>query len=202
MNKSFILLATILLFLTSAAGSRAASTSISTAFEGKIFDPGHLKPRDSVLKVHEGDSAPDFELQSIHRGAIRLSSFRGHKNVLLSFVPAAWTPVCSGQWPGYNILKDLFDQHDTILLGISTDNRPTLFAWTQEMGGLWFPVLSDFWPHGAVAHRYGVLRSDGTAERALIFIDKKGLIRHIHVGDINVRPKLELINEQLKRLAP
>jgi peroxiredoxin (alkyl hydroperoxide reductase subunit C) len=47
------------------------------------------------------------------------------------------------------------------------------------MGELWFPVLSDFWPHGAVADQYGVLRSDGVAERALIFIDKKGIIRDI-----------------------
>ncbi len=67
---------------------------------------------------------------------------------------------------------------------------------------VWFPVLSDFWPHGDVAQRYGVLRSEDTAERALIFIDKKGIIRHIHVGDINQRPKLDLIAEQLERLPP
>jgi peroxiredoxin len=198
MNKLYVTLTAAFLFLSGAAGLDAAST----AFEGKIFDTGPLKPRDSLLKVAVGDSAPDFELPSVLGEPVRLSSFRGRKNVLLSFVPAAWTPVCSDQWPGYNILKDLFDQHDTILLGISTDNRPSLFAWIEQMGGLWFPVLSDFWPHGAVADRFGVLRTDGTAERALIFIDKKGLIRHIHVGDINVRPKLELINEQLERLAP
>ena len=182
----------------------AASTlyAASTAFEEKVYDPGPLLPRDSTIKVVVGERAPDFELLAVSGERIRLSSFAGQKNVLLSFVPAAWTPVCSDQWPGYNLLKALFDQHETQLLGIATDNLPSLFAWIQQMGGLWFPVLSDFWPHGAVADRYGVLRSDGTAERALIFIDKKGLIRHIHVGDINVRPKLDLIVEQLERLAP
>jgi len=78
------------------------------------------------------------------------------------------------QWPGYNIVKDLFDANDAVLLGITVDNIPTLFAWTNQMGKLWFPVLSDFWPHGAVADTYGVLRSDGTSERAIFVIDKGG----------------------------
>jgi len=83
----------------------------------------------------------------------------------------------------------LFEQHDAILLGITVDNIPTLFAWTQQMGSeLWFPVLSDFWPHGAVASKYGLLRSDGVSERALIFIDKRGIIRDILITDINKRP--------------
>jgi peroxiredoxin (alkyl hydroperoxide reductase subunit C) len=179
-----------------------ALNAASTAFEGRIYDPGPLKPRDSIIKVKVGEVAPDFELKGIDGESVRLSTYRGQKNVLLSFVPAAWTPVCSDQWPGYNLLEALFDTHETILLGITTDNLPSLFAWTRQMGGLWFPVLSDFWPHGAVADRYGVLRSDGTAERALIFIDKLGRIHHIHVGDINLRPKLDLIVEQLGRLAP
>ncbi|MBW1674250.1 MAG: redoxin domain-containing protein, partial [Deltaproteobacteria bacterium] len=65
---------------------------------------------------------------------------------------------------------------------------------------LWFPVLSDFWPHGAVAGRYGVLRSDGITERALFVIDKKGIIRYIGVGDINKRPRLETLVRELEKL--
>jgi peroxiredoxin len=173
----------------------------SLAFEGQIFDPGHLKPRDSRLTVHAGDRAPDFELAAIDGSRVKLSDFRGRRNVVISFIPAAWTPVCSDQWPGYNLAKPLFESHNTILLGISVDNRATLFAWTRQMGDLWFPVLSDFWPHGAVAAKFGVLRSDGLAERALIFIDIHGVISHIHVSDINKRPHLELIAEQLERLS-
>jgi peroxiredoxin (alkyl hydroperoxide reductase subunit C) len=120
--------------------------------------------------------------------------------VVISFVPAAWTPVCSDQWPGYNIIKDIFDQNDTILLGITVDNIPTLFAWTNQMGKLWFPVLSDFWPHGGVAKKYGVLRSTGVSERALFVIDKKGIIRYIDVHDINKRPPLEDLVNELEKL--
>jgi peroxiredoxin (alkyl hydroperoxide reductase subunit C) len=68
------------------------------------------------------------------------------------------------------------------------------------MGGLWFPVLSDFWPHGRVADTYGVLRSDGTSERALFVIDKAGVIRYIDVHDINDRPGLEALVRALERL--
>jgi peroxiredoxin len=165
-----------------------------------IYKPGELKPRDSELKVSVGDKAPDFTLPSINHGEISLRSYLGKSNVVLSFVPAAWTPVCSGQWPGYNIAQELFDANQTILLGISVDNIPTLWAWTREMGTLWFPVLSDFWPHGEVASRYGVLRGDGTAERALFVIDKRGIIRYIDVHDINASPRLEVLIRELEKL--
>jgi peroxiredoxin len=173
---------------------------LSDVFKNNIYNPGLLKPTDSVLKVKVGDRAPDFSLPSVSGGRISLSQYRGKKNVVLSFVPAAWTPVCSDQWPGYNIVKDIFDSNDAILLGITVDNIPTLFAWTNQMGALWFPVLSDFWPHGAVADRFGVLRSDGVSERAVFVIDKKGVIQYIGVNDINKRPRLEILVKELERL--
>lgn len=165
-----------------------------------IYNPGKLKPVDSKLKVKIGDVAPDFRLRSVNGREISLKSFRGQKNVVLSFVPAAFTPVCSAQWPGYNLVQDLFQKHDAVLLGISTDNIPSLYAWTQEMGDIRFEVLSDFYPHGAVANAYGVLRRDGTAERALFIVDKKGVIRYIDVHDINERPPLEDLAAALNRL--
>ncbi|MBN2178670.1 MAG: redoxin domain-containing protein [Deltaproteobacteria bacterium] len=173
---------------------------LSDVFKENIYVPEKLAPTDSVLKVAVGEKAPDFTLPSVHHGKISLSQFIGKKNVVISFVPAAWTPVCSDQWPGYNIVKDLFDENDAILLGITADNIPTLFAWTNQMGELWFPVLSDFWPHGGTASKYGVLRSDGTTERAIFVIDKKGYIRYIDVHNINKRPPLESIMSELKKL--
>jgi len=182
----------------------ARSYGRSDIFKEDIYDPGTLKPRDSVLKVKVGDRAPDFILPAVSDGKVSLSQYLNKMNVVLSFVPAAWTPVCSDQWPGYNIVKKIFDQHDAILLAISVDNIPTLFAWTHQMvtdgGNLWFPVLSDFWPHGAVAHKYGVLRSDGMSERAIFVIDKKGVIQYIDVHDINQRPPLEGIVRELEKL--
>ena len=172
----------------------------SEAYKENIYNPGQLKPTDSLLKVKVGDPAPDFTLPAVSGGQISLSQYRGNKHVVLSFVPAAWTPVCSDQWPGYNIAKDFFEKNDATLLGITVDNIPTLYAWTQQMGKLWFPVLSDFWPHGAVAKKYGVLRSDGVTERAVFVIDKRGIIRYIDVHDINLRPRMEVLVEELQKL--
>jgi len=174
--------------------------ALSEAYKNNIYNPGELKPVDSVLKVKVGDAAPDFSLKAVSGKTISLKDYYGKKNVVLSFVPAAWTPVCSDQWPGYNIVKDIFDMNDAVLLGISVDNIPTLYSWTNQMGNLWFEVLSDFWPHGAVAEKLGVLRSEGVTERALFVIDKKGVIRYIDVHNINERPPLEMLVRELQKL--
>ncbi len=178
-----------------------APGSLRAELADSVYNPGELPPTDSVLKVAVGDAAPDFALPSISGEAVRLSDFKGKKNVVLSFVPAAWTPVCSDQWPGYDLVRDIFDKHDAVILGISVDNIPSLHAWVLEMNGVWFPVLSDFWPHGGAAQEYGVLRSDGAAERALFVIDKQGIIRHIDVHDINKRPPLETLVKALEQLS-
>ena len=176
----------------------------SSGFKDNIYPVGKLKPRDSVLTLKVGDSAPDFTLPAVDGGTITLSQYREKKNVVISFVPAAWTPVCSDQWPGYNLAQDLFVKNDAILLGITVDNIPTLYSWTKQMCNpgekLWFPVLSDFYPHGDVASKYGVLRSNGVSERALFVIDKKGTIRYIDVHDINQRPPLDALATALENL--
>ena len=172
----------------------------SEQFKDMIYDSGKLEPVDSRTTLAVGDNAPDFSLPSLSGEKVTLSQFHGKKNVVISFVPAAWTPVCSEQWPGYNIIKDVFDAGDAILLGITVDNIPTLHAWTEQMGGVWFPVLSDFWPHGKVAEEYGILRSDGTSERALFVIDKQGVLRYVDVHDINERPDLETLVREIGKL--
>ena len=176
------------------------AAALSDAYKNNIYQTGKQKPTDSVLKVKVGDKAPDFTLPSVSGKKISLKNYRGKKNVVLSFVPAAWTPVCSDQWPGYNIVKDIFNENKATLLGISVDNIPTLHSWINQMGELWFEVLSDFWPHGQVAEKFGILRSNGTAERAIIIIDKKGIIRYIDVHNINERPPLESIVRELEKL--
>jgi peroxiredoxin (alkyl hydroperoxide reductase subunit C) len=172
----------------------------SGTFGGHVYDMGKRKPIDSELKVKTGRPAPDFTLPSVSGKKISLSQYKGKKNVVISFVPAAFTTVCSLQWPGYDIVKDAFDEGDAILLGITVDNIPTLHAWTRQMGGVWFEVLSDFWPHGAVADKYGVLRSDGLAERALFFIDKEGILRAILEMDINQKPDFAACAVELNKL--
>jgi len=194
------LIASLPVMLLALFFSSAITYSASEQFKGKIYDTGTLKPVDSRTKLKAGMPAPSFTIPSITGEKISLADYRGKKNVVLSFVPAAWTPVCSDQWPGYNLLQDVFEKNDAVLLGITVDNLPTLHAWTQEMGDLWFPVLSDFWPHGAVAKKYGVLRSNGVSERAIFLIDKKGIIRYVDVHDINKRPTLEVLVRELEKL--
>lgn len=188
-----LLVVVALVFLQAVSGAGAE-------FEEFIYDPGVLSPVDSELKVAVGEEAPDFTLPSITGIDVTLSDYRGKSNVVLSFVPAAWTPVCSDQWPGYVIADKLFREHNTTLIGITVDNIPTLFAWTREMGNIWFDVVSDFWPHGEVAETYGVLRTDGTSERALFLIDTEGIIRYIDVYDINERPDLGDLVEAMEAL--
>jgi len=194
MKKKIILAALLICFLAPGA------FALSDVFKNNVYETGELKPQDSVLKVKVGQPAPDLTLKAVSGKTISLKDYRGKKNVVISFVPAAWTPVCSDQWPGYNIVKDIFDVNDAVLLGISVDNIPTLYSWTNQMGHLWFDVLSDFWPHGAVADKFGVLRSDGISERAILIIDKKSIIRYIDVHNINKRPPLESIVRELEKL--
>ena len=194
---------TLALFLAPALavpGTASAQDPAHPVPRDDIYCPPALPPVDSATHLRVGDPAPDFDLPCISGGRVRLSDYRGRSNVLVSFVPAAWTPVCSDQWPGYNLARELFELHDTVILGLSADNVPTLFAWVHEMGGLWFPVLSDFWPHGATARAYGVLRGDGTSERALFLVDRQGVIRFMDVHDINTRPDLGQIAKALEAL--
>jgi len=181
-------------------GLASSAIGLSEQFQGRIFQGEKLKPVDSQPKLKVGDKAPDFTLPSLSGEPVSLHQFLGKKNVVISFVPAAWTPVCSEQWPGYNIVKGLFEAADATIIGITTDNIATLYAWTEQMGGVWFPVLSDFWPHGQVAGEYGVLRSGGVSERALFIIDKQGIVRYIDIHDINERPNLETLIGELQKV--
>ncbi len=165
-----------------------------------IYSMKVMEPTDSKLAVKVGDKAPDFSLPTVEGETIRLSDFRNKKNVVLSFVPAAWTPVCSEQWPEYNDNKPIFDKSETMLIGLSVDNIPSLYSWTGTMGALWFPVASDFHPHGKVAKSYGVLRSSGMTERAVLLIDKGGIIRYIEVHDINSKPDIAALKKALGKL--
>jgi peroxiredoxin len=194
MKKKTILAFLFICFFTSSAHA------LSEAYKNNIYNPGQLKPVDSVLKVKVGQKSPDFTLKAVSGKMVSLKDYYEKKNVVISFVPAAWTPVCSDQWPGYNIVQDVFDGNNSVLLGITVDNIPTLYSWTNQMGKLWFEVLSDFWPHGAVAEKFGVLRSDGVTERALFVIDKKGIIRYMDVHNINQRPPLETLIRELEKV--
>ena len=92
---------------------------------------------------------------------------------------------------------------DTQVLGISVDHVPCLKAWADSLGGIEkYPLLSDFWPHGAVARQYGVLREVGSSERAIFIIDKQGCIRYIDMHDVDSQPDNQVLFNELRRIDP
>ena len=129
------------------------------------------------MALKPGDEAPDFELRSHRGGTVRLSDYRGKKNVVLAFHPLAFTPVCATQMSGYESDMTRLEQADAVVLGVSIDPQPSKAAWAQTLGSISFDLLSDFHPHGEVAQKYGVFRQkEGFSERAVFVIDKDGLI--------------------------
>jgi alkyl hydroperoxide reductase subunit AhpC len=86
-------------------------------------------------------------------------------------------------------------------VGVSTDPRPSIVAWAQSLGGISYPLLSDFYPHGAVARQYGVFDDErGMAQRAIVIIDRDGVVRYVDVHAIGEQPDEEQIFEQLAAL--
>ncbi|MEZ5358368.1 MAG: peroxiredoxin [Candidatus Zixiibacteriota bacterium] len=151
-----------------------------------------------MLKV--GDKAPDFTLPSHLGRTVTLSEFRGKKNVLLAFYPLNWTPICSGQIPGYQEMLDRFNDMNTQVLAVSVDSVPSHQSWAYSMGGIDYPLLSDFWPHGAIAEKYEAMTSAGHTERVIIVIDKEGIIRYIDYHDIDDEPDVEEVFKVLRKL--
>jgi peroxiredoxin len=146
-----------------------------------------------------GSEAPDFTLETHTRTKVRLSDYRGKKNVVLAFHPLAFTPVCSTQMQTYEKARDQFAERDAVVFGISTDAGPSKNAWAQSLGGLHFDLLSDFHPHGAAAKSYGVLRDDGLSERAIFVVDKAGKISWAKKYDIPEQPNLDQLLKALSQ---
>jgi mycoredoxin-dependent peroxiredoxin len=150
------------------------------------------------MAVEVGQEAPDFELNDQHGTPVRLSSFRGAKNVVLVFYPLAFSGVCSSEMCA---MRDEFpevNRDDVELLTVSVDSTFTHRAWAdQEHFG--FGLLSDFWPHGGVAKQYGVFNEDrGISTRGTFIIDKAGVVRWKVVNPI---PQARDIADYQKALA-
>ena len=142
------------------------------------------------MALKPGDMAPDFELRSHRGGTVKLSDFRGRRNVVVAFHPLSFTPVCAKQMCAYENDLPQFDAADTAVLGISVDAQPAKSAWAKTLGPISFDLLSDFHPHGEVARKFGVYRDkDGISERAVFLVDKEGRIAWARTYDIPQQPE-------------
>ena len=131
-----------------------------------------------------GSAAPDFELKDQHGATVKLSSFKGEKNVVVLFIPFSFTGTCTGELCAIRDDLAAFQNENVQLLAISCDSMHTqrIFA---EQEGYKFPVLSDFWPHGEAAKAYGIFNADlGCAMRGTFIIDKEGILRWQVVNDL------------------
>ena len=129
------------------------------------------------MTIPVGAQAPDFELKDNHGAPVRLSDFRGQKNVVLLFYPFAFTGVCTGELSEIRDRLEQFAERDAEVLAVSNDSIHTLRVF-GEQEDLPFPRLSDFWPHGDVSRAYGVFDEDkGCAVRGTFVIDRQGVVR-------------------------
>ncbi|MEI7541491.1 MAG: peroxiredoxin [Actinomycetes bacterium] len=124
-----------------------------------------------------GQAAPDFELVNQHGEKVSLASFKGEKNVVILFYPFAFSGMCTGELCAMRDDLEAFQNENVQLLAISCDPMHAQRAFAEQEGYK-FPVLSDFWPHGAAATAYGVFQeARGCATRGTFVIDKEGILR-------------------------
>ena len=131
----------------------------------------------TLTGISVGSVAPDFELKDQHGAKVSLSSFKGNKNVVVLFIPFAFTGTCTGELCAIRDDLAAFQNDDVQVIAISCDSPFTqkVFA---EQEGYKFPVLADFWPHGEAAKAYGVFNEErGCATRGTFVIDKEGILR-------------------------
>ena len=129
------------------------------------------------MAIEVGQEAPDFEIKNQFGELVKLSDLRGKKNVVLVFYPFAFTPTCTAELCTIRDEKVSFENEDVQVYGISTDPAPSLKVFAEQEK-IEYPLLSDFYPHGAVSQAYGAfLEEKGFATRATFVIDKEGVVR-------------------------
>lgn len=129
------------------------------------------------MSVEIGEPAPDFTLKDQHNGEVNLASFQGRKAVVLIFYPATFTGICQGELAAVQEDLPALQNEDVQAMAVSVDSPFAHKVWAEQQG-FTFPILSDFWPHGAVAQAYGVFNDVvGRAVRATFVIDREGTVR-------------------------
>ncbi|MBO9524267.1 MAG: peroxiredoxin [Nocardioidaceae bacterium] len=153
------------------------------------------------MPLQVGDKAPGFTLRDQHGADFTLSAYTGRKAVLLVFYPYAFSGVCTGELTGFRDRLGDFETETTTIAAISCDPLFTQRAFADR-DGIFFPLLSDFWPHGAVSSAYGVLDTEsGSPLRSSFVIDRDGLVGWSVHNDMGVARDLDLQAAELRRFA-
>jgi peroxiredoxin len=158
------------------------------------------------MAIQVGAEAPDFELASneLENGQpgkkIKLSDFRGKKNVVLAFYPLDFSPVCSRENECFREDLSELEKSGAQVLGISVDSKWAHFAFAKQMG-LKYPLLADFHPRGDVASKYGLYLADkGITARATVIVDKTGKVAWVRQEETSQARDNKVIFEELRKL--
>jgi peroxiredoxin len=146
-----------------------------------------------------GEKVRNFSLKDQNENIFELDTCKG-QNVLLSFHPLAWTPVCAMQMQSLEKHNEVFKKLNTVAVGISVDSVPSKRAWAKSLNIAETRLLADFWPHGKIAEGLGVFREEGFSQRANIIIDKSGRLVFKKIYPIVELPDINEIIKQLEQL--
>ncbi len=129
------------------------------------------------MPIQVGSRAPDFTLKDQNNQVVRLADFRGRKAVLLVFYPLTFTGNCQDELAEIRDHLPDYANDRVQVLAISVDSVYSHKVWSLQQG-FEFPLLADFWPHGAVARSYGVFDDTaGVAHRGTFLVDADGAVR-------------------------
>ena len=150
--------------------------------------------------IEIGEVAPDFTLRDHQGKELKLSEMRG-KKIVQGFHPLAWTPVCAEQMKDLEASAPQFEKLGAVAFGLSVDSAPCKKAWAEHLGIARTRLLSDFWPHGGVAVRFGIFRdADGFSERAVFVLDPKGTVRFKKIYPIKQVPDIKEIIAEVEKI--
>jgi peroxiredoxin len=153
---------------------------------------------DIILNI--GDVAPDFEAPDQHGQIVKLKDFEC-RNILLSFHPLAFTPVCDIQMKTLELKFNVFKEINTVALGISVDSQYSKKAWAESIGIKNTRLIADFWKHGEIARKYGqFIEKAGVSGRANILVNHKMQIQWIKRYEIPQVPDIEEVISEIKKI--
>lgn len=152
------------------------------------------------MAISVGAPAPDFTLKDQSQKEVKLSDFKGKKNVVLVFYPLDWSPVCTNEHVCFVNDMKRFEELDAQVLGISVDSVWSHKAFADKMH-IQYPLLADFQPRGAVGDKFGVYLADkGITGRAIAIVDRQGKVAWFKNYDIPTVPDMKEVSEALAKV--